>query len=187
MSNKWSYFVNSKLIFFLVFSLFINVAKSQNILQLSGSTCSGNLRLNAYLESKATLKSWSKDGVILIGEKTPSIDCLLYGEGTYSLEYSVEGKTELITYDVIENAQGVVDFNLEPLLAAGVTIVSATNNSTENILTWNWDFGNGEKSTSKEAKVFYKEESTYLITLTATSESGCVYTASKLYSWTYKK
>jgi PKD repeat protein len=88
---------------------------------------------------------------------------------------------------VIENAQGVVDFNLEPLLAAGLTIVSATNNSTEHIFTWNWDFGNGEKSTSKEAKVFYKEQSTYLITLTATSETGCIYTASKLYMWTYKK
>lgn len=186
MSNKWSRLVNFRLIFLLVFSMFLSVAKSQNTLKLSGSACNNNLKLNAYLESKATLKSWSKDGVTLIGEKTPSIDCLLYGEGTYSLEYSIDGKTEMISYEVIENAQGVVDFTLEPLLAAGVTIVSATLNSTENILTWNWDFGNGEKSTTKEAKVFYKEQSTYLITLTATSESGCVYTASKLYNWTYK-
>jgi hypothetical protein len=186
MKNKWSFFVNFKLIFLMIFGLFLNVAKSQNTLQLSGSSCNSNLKLNAYLESKATLKSWSKDGVILIGEKTPTIDCLLYGEGTYSLEFTIEGKTETITYEVIENAQGVVDFTIEPLLAAGVTILNVTQNSTEVITSWAWDFGNGEKSTSKEAKVFYKEQSTYLITLTATSETGCVYTASKLYTWTYK-
>jgi hypothetical protein len=186
MVNKLNNCLNIKLIGLVFFSLFLGVAKSQNTLQLSGSSCNSNLKLNANLESTAILKSWSKDGIILIGEKTPTIDCLLYGEGTYSLEFTIEGKTETLIYEVIENAQGVVDFTIEPLLAAGVTILNATQNSSEVITSWAWDFGNGEKSTSKEAKVFYKEQSTYLITLTATSESGCVYTASKLYNWTYK-
>lgn len=51
--------------------------------------------------------------------------------------------------------------------------------STQNALTWFWDFGNGMSSTDKNPKVQYLLPGEYTITLIVTTSQGCTYQISK--------
>lgn len=57
--------------------------------------------------------------------------------------------------------------------------VTFNNNSTGNIVSWNWNLGNGQTSTQQNPSVVYTNPGTYTVTLTVTSANGCVSTLSQ--------
>lgn len=78
-------------------------------------------------------------------------------------------KTQSI--NVIAQAKPLVDFNYSPSSGYAPCKITFTNKTT-GATTYNWDFGNGQSSTSTNPSVIYSTGGTYNITLTATGPGG---------------
>lgn len=52
--------------------------------------------------------------------------------------------------------------------------VSFSNTSSGNIVSWNWNFGNGQTSTQQNPNVTFNNSGSYNVTLVVTSANGCV-------------
>ncbi len=173
-----------KLLSFVLFFLTISVY-SQNTLELKGDWCTGDLRLIASLEKEVKILQWTKDGLLLAGETSNEINCVKYGNGVYEMTVEVSGTPTVVTYLLTSENGSLVSFSVSNHPAAGVTIFQDLTLLSESIVSWNWDFGNGETSILANPKVFYKEQKTYEITLTVTTASGCVYFLRKSHTWSY--
>lgn len=166
--------------------LFLTVSVySQNTLTLKGDWCEGDLRLMASVEKGVKIVQWTKDGVLLAGETSKEINCLKYGNGLYEMTVEVAGSPTIVTYLLNSENGSPIDFSANNYPSAGVTIFKDLTLLSESIVSWHWDFGNGETSTLANPKVFYKEQKTYEITLTVTTASGCVYFLRKFHTWSY--
>ncbi|MGH8550789.1 MAG: PKD domain-containing protein [Methylococcales bacterium] len=64
------------------------------------------------------------------------------------------------------------DFSVNPVSGTAPFIASFTDTSTGNITNWNWDFGDGTKSTAPIALKSYGEAGTYTVSLTVTGPNG---------------
>lgn len=173
-----------KFLSFVLLFLAVSVY-SQNTISLKGEWCSGDLRLIASLEKEVKILQWSKDGVLLTGETSKEINCLKYGNGLYEMTVEVAGSPTIVTYLLDSKNGSPIDFTATNYPAAGVTIFKDLTLLSESIVSWHWDFGNGETSTLANPKVFYKEQKAYEITLTVTTASGCVYFLRKSHTWSY--
>jgi hypothetical protein len=166
--------------------LFLTVSVySQNTIALKGDWCSGDFRLIGSLEKEAKIVQWTKDGLLLAGETTNEINCLKYGNGVYEMTVDVLGSPTIVTYLLNSENGSPIDFSANNYPSAGVTIFKDLTILSEPIVSWNWDFGNGETSALSNPKVFYKEQKAYEITLTITTASGCVYFIRKSHTWSY--
>jgi hypothetical protein len=166
--------------------LFLTVSVySQNTIALKGDWCSGDFRLIGSLEKEAKIVQWTKDGLLLAGETTNEINCLKYGNGVYEMTVDVLGSPTIVTYLLNSENGSPIDFSTNNYPSAGVTIFKDLTILSEPIVSWNWDFGNGETSALSNPKVFYKEQKAYEITLTITTASGCVYFIRKSHTWSY--
>ena len=63
------------------------------------------------------------------------------------------------------------DFLAEPTDCDGPTWVQFTDQSTGNITSWKWDFGDGETSTEQNPKHHYDSDGSYSVTLIITGPS----------------
>lgn len=61
-------------------------------------------------------------------------------------------------------------------VASDIGLTNTTIPSTDSIISWQWDFGNGDASSVFEPPYTYNNAGAYSITLQATTEAGCVYT-----------
>ena len=168
-----------------LFSALVSTSFSQNTIQESGDWCSADLGLFLKTEEQAKFVQWYKDGEILPGEIDEAINCMKYGEGVYSVTFAIHDETGKLTYDLTSIEGPVADFQANNYLAAAVTFFKAHSVSNEEIVSWHWDFGNGETSNEKAPRVMYKEEKVYTVTLTVTTESGCQHTITKNHKWSY--
>lgn len=67
----------------------------------------------------------------------------------------------------------VAEFSADPLSgSAGVTLISFTDESTNNPTSWLWDFGDGNTSTLQNPTHTYAVANKYTVTLTATNAAG---------------
>ena len=64
------------------------------------------------------------------------------------------------------------DFTAEPTTAPDKTIIQFTDQSTGDITSWLWDFGDGETSIDQNPSHLYKEARTYTVSLTVTGPGG---------------
>lgn len=158
---------------------------SQNTLTLKGNWCGGDLRLIASLDKDVKVVQWTKDGLLLAGETGSEINCVKYGNGVYEMTVDVAGSLTIVTYQLTTENGSPVNFSASNYPSAGVTIFKDLTLLSESIVSWHWDFGNGETSTLANPKVFYKDQKTYEITLTITTASGCVYFLRKSHTWSY--
>ncbi|MDG1332847.1 MAG: gliding motility-associated C-terminal domain-containing protein [Crocinitomicaceae bacterium] len=101
----------------------------------------------------------------------------------YSTTYTVSVSDACNTYTVegypfVEIVQPIADFSFLSTTTVEGLPVYFENNSVGGVI-WDWDLGNGEYSTLFSPGTTYETAGTYLVTLIATNEMGCVDTISK--------
>jgi gliding motility-associated-like protein len=106
--------------------------------------------------------------------------------GIYTVELAVETTnscTDVITKNVTVSPIPVADFNIDSVCTgvnstiADLSTVDATNG--DNIAIWDWDFDDGQTSTSATPTLLYGSENLYDVTLEVTSNNGCSNTTTK--------
>lgn len=109
----------------------------------------------------------------------------VYGvPGTYTVSLAItldqNNCTDTVTHSVIVTPLPVVDFT-SYIVCAGIAN-QFTNTSTINygtIASWLWIFGDGDSSTTMAPAHVYDTGGTYLVTLVAISDNGCMNSTSK--------
>ncbi len=69
-------------------------------------------------------------------------------------------------------AQNSVDFSVSATFGCDPLTVDFTDNSTGNIVSWFWDFGNGETSTLQNPSTTYTGKGRFTVSLTVTDDNG---------------
>ena len=124
-----------------------------------GSADTLNNTENVHLASPAT------------GAWTATVDP---GAGNYAVG---QGFALVVTGDVSESGGGgpqapVAGFSGSPLSGQGPLLVSFTDQSTGDIDTWSWTFGDGGSSNAASPSHSYTSPGTYDVTLTVTGPGG---------------
>jgi gliding motility-associated-like protein len=131
----------------------------------------------------STLDTWQWDFGDGTGSASAANPSYSYVQaGIYQAELVVEtdnGCKDTIVKDVIVNPTPVISISGIDTCLNDVT--TFTNNSIpqdNTITSWDWDFGNATTTTGVTAATTYLDHGVFTITLTATSDSGCVATGS---------
>jgi PKD repeat protein len=103
--------------------------------------------------------------------------------GNYNVTLIVQtlyGYTDSITTNIIINNPPVAGFSFSNNSCANlpIALTDTSINGSAQITMWNWDFGNGDTSSSANPVANYDSASTYLITLTVADQTGCSSTVS---------
>lgn len=102
--------------------------------------------------------------------------------GTYPVELIVqtsEGCRDTIVQDVWVNPTPVIGFTGNDVCLEDETIfVNSSTPQDSTIISWEWDFGNGQTVQTVDAALTYAAFGTYNVTLTAETDSGCTATGS---------
>ena len=102
--------------------------------------------------------------------------------GTYTvtlIAISNAGCTDTITGQVIIHPVPTANFNQANAAGCGPIIVQFNDSSyigSGNIISWYWDFGDGQTSNLQDPSHTYSVSGSYNVSLTVTSDSGCTNT-----------
>ena len=135
------------------------------------------LIVNFTDESTGNITSWSWDFGDGLGSSTEQSPTYTYDNaGTYPVILTVTGPNGTDTetkndYIVVGDIAPVANFTADPMSGAYPLTVEFTDQSTGNITSWFWDFGDGSTSTSTEQNpiYIYNNAGTYTVSLTVTS------------------
>jgi len=98
--------------------------------------------------------------------------------GIYQTELIAEtdaGCKDTIMHQVLVNPTPVVSIaGIDTCLNDQTTFVNNSTPQDNTITNWDWDFGNGVTTTGISAATTYTDYGTFTVSLTATSDSGCV-------------
>lgn len=116
-------------------------------------------------------------------EKNPTH--IYYKEGTFDVGLSVTnaGGTKTVTHKAAVTAVSAVSFSANPSAGNAPLTVKFTDTSkvpnlgSDPVQYWEWDFGDGTKTTQKDPSNVFRQPGTYTVTLRVT-------TASRLYTGT---
>lgn len=75
--------------------------------------------------------------------------------------------------NIVQVQNPVVNFTATPTNSCPPQVVDFTPNVTGNIVSWLWDFGDGNTSTEQNPSNLYTSNGAYTVTLTVTSANGC--------------
>lgn len=175
-----------KSIFLILSVCLFTACFGQSKINESGTWCTSDLKLNVNLGKGEKVLHWRIGEVVLEEENGSTIDCSKYGSGTYEI-YIGNDKLQIRveTYQVAKPEIVTASFKATNYLAAGVAFFEDTSVSSEEIVAWHWDFGNGETSELQNPKVAFKEEKEYTVTLTVTVASGCKHVLTQKHTWSY--
>src|SRR5690606_1082969 len=129
----------------------------------------------------ATITNWNwdfnNDGIVDNTQQNPSYT--YPGPGSYQVELMVEatgGCRDSIVKTVVVNPNPTANFSANnECLGTAVTFNDMSVVSTGNITGWAWDFGDGSPVDNNASPTHnYTTPGTYNVTLTVTSDSGCV-------------
>ncbi len=96
------------------------------------------------------------------------------GNQTVSLVVTNSGGCkDSIVKNVFINPNPFTTFTFQPLCKDSVMFTS-TSSTTPNVTGWGWDFGDTTFSALTNPNHTYSDTGTYIVTLTVTSDSGCV-------------
>lgn len=131
-----------------------------------------------------TQRSWYfGDGDSLIGNSlnpTHTYDT----SGTFTtqliIDYSI-GCSDTFTKQIVVHPLPVVDFVAIDSVCDGVAVAFFDSSTVEsgNIVAWSWDFGNSASSTLQNPTHIFPNSGLHIVTLTCTSDNGCVSDFSK--------
>lgn len=168
----------------------------------SRSICAGQtIQLGGKVQGAATSGTWSggngtftKDNQDLTGTYTPTPAEIALGKVTLILTTNTTGlcpvATDQVTHFIYPNP--IVQFSVDTPKACPphcVTFFDSTTAGGTNIVKWDWDFGIYGKATTKNPTgICFDKPGSYDVSLTATSDKGCITTLKKdEYVETYDK
>jgi gliding motility-associated-like protein len=101
--------------------------------------------------------------------------------GTYTVELLVtttNGCKDSITMQVVVNPIPVANFSVAPVcLGTPSVFYDSSSVITGSITNWQWDFGDALGTSNAQNPTYtYAAAGTYAVTLTVTSDSGCIHT-----------
>lgn len=91
---------------------------------------------------------------------------------TVTASNSLNTVTETTTITIVEYAAPVAAFTASPLSGTVPLEVQFTDQSTGDVITWDWDFGDGNVSGARYPSHVYEIAGTYTVTLTVTGPGG---------------
>lgn len=97
--------------------------------------------------------------------------------GTYTVSLKINGSTTASTFTVTVFKSPIANFTPSDTTVCVGTLVSFTNSTILGdapISTWQWDFGDGNSSSSQNPSNSYSNLGSNNVTLTATDQNGCV-------------
>lgn len=99
--------------------------------------------------------------------------------GTYMVSLEVEdanGCTSVSTEEISVFGNVIADFTSDPGFVENIFLPDADinfTNTSQNALSYGWDFGNGIVSTETNPSISFSEPGTYTVGLLAVGENGC--------------
>jgi len=138
------------------------------------------LTVNFTDQSTGDITSWSWDFGDGLGTSTQQNPSYTYNDpGTYTVRLTVTGPagtdTETKTdYVVVDYIVPIANFAADPTRGPAPLTVDYTEESTGDITSWFWNFGDGSTSTSTEQNptYIYNNAGTYTVSLTVTGPNG---------------
>ncbi len=118
----------------------------------------------------------SIDGVFgtgaIVSISTLSVgDHIITASVTDSGAHTVSHTVAITVLEVITNQAPVADFSFS-LKKALATFTDASSDADGAIVSWHWDFGDGNSSTEQSPSHRYKKANTYHVVLTVTDDEG---------------
>ncbi len=110
--------------------------------------------------------------------------------GVYTVTATINNCTSTASTTALVNPNPVADFSTPPFVCMPNGAVAFTNNSTiaTGTLNYSWNFGDlSVPSSAVNPSYIYANSGNYQIVLTATSNAGCIKTASKSFNAFYSK
>lgn len=132
------------------------------------------------VNSATPINDWTWDFGNTLGSKSKNPVLKFSTPGTYPVTLTVtttEGCQDEITKNIIINPVPFPNFGSSKECLGDSTIF--TDLSTidyTNIVSWTWDFGDGNGSSQQSPNHLYQNSGTYQVSLTAVSDSGCTRT-----------
>jgi gliding motility-associated-like protein len=102
-------------------------------------------------------------------------------EGTYTVTLTASnnnGSSNIIVRDVVINQPPLADF-IRSSIAKINSAILFTDNSSSDVITWAWDFGNSFSSTLQNPNISYTLAGVYNVQLIVTDDLGCTDTITK--------
>ncbi|MCB9186528.1 MAG: PKD domain-containing protein, partial [Flavobacteriales bacterium] len=130
------------------------------------------------IDASSSIASWQwdmNDGSSLIGLVDPSH--VFADTGVYHVELvvtSAEGCTDTSTQAIHVGPVPSASFTFISACEGSITSFSSTSTIDAGILSYFWDFGDGNTDTGSDPDHTYANDGTYTVTLTVTSDNGCV-------------
>jgi gliding motility-associated-like protein len=110
-----------------------------------------------------------------------------FNPGSYNIKLVIKNAagqdvTIIKSLYITVNASPIVNFTANPTAGCFPLPVSFTDASTAgsgNIVTWHWDFGDGNSDNTQNPQHTYNNSGNYSVTLTVTNSAGCTKTITK--------
>jgi len=141
-------------------------------------TCPDQLTIT-FIDSSGCATSWEWD----FGDgNTNTVQNPIHtyaAPGTYNVQLiainSAYACFDTIVKQIVVNTQPTYDFSIAGFCLGNSTqFTDQSDNTVVTIVNWLWDFGDGNTSTTQNPSHLYADTGTYTVTLTATTNAGCV-------------
>lgn len=119
--------------------------------------------------------TWNFNGEGSSNEKEPSFTFLTSGSKTITLTASIPGCANVTQQTITIEEAPTTSFSFNNTCnTQTTTFTDATTGS--NLTTWNWDFGDGNNSTTQSPTHTYAAAGKYVVTLSVSNNLGCTTT-----------
>ena len=146
-------------------------------LSLSGGWCTNDLQISTTTTNPGDTYQWYYNGIAIIGETSTSLNLSQnnFSPGTYTLMTSNSGSCVTATINVPPPNYPSANFTAVNACEGNPIIFNdnSTINGGGSIVSWQWNFGDGNSSTQQNTSHTYANDGTYNTTLIVVSDSGC--------------
>ncbi|MBL1180047.1 MAG: PKD domain-containing protein [Bacteroidetes bacterium] len=148
------------------------------------NACDGNAIIFTDA-STGNITNWNWNFGDGVGSSTSQNDSYLYASsGVYNVKLlivSSDGCIDSIVKQATVYALPIVDFSpIDVCLGTPSVFTDLSQAPGSTISQWYWNFGDNTSSSSSSPTHTYNQEGTYNVTLTVTTNNGCVGTATKI-------
>ncbi len=150
----------------------------------TGGWCSGDLILTVETDTFGGYWQWYKDGIALLGETSPSLSPVPYGEGDFFAAYYIGSYCDVLTYQSPTHGMEA-GFEVESFCYPDTSSFINTSTVIEGggEVFYEWHFGDGEISFEESPDHVYDLPGDYDVMLIAkSSDSTCNDTIIQPYS-----
>ncbi|MCZ2444066.1 MAG: PKD domain-containing protein, partial [Flavobacteriales bacterium] len=121
--------------------------------------------------------NWSVDGNLVSAQQNP-VYCFV-NPGLYDITLQATSAAGCVSSQTIQDmievfANPIADFGMNPSLVPQTNpYVQFTDASLGSIVTWNWDFADGNTSGEQNPSYVFPDTGTFCVTLTVTTDKSC--------------